>query len=80
MAKHTDWFKAEDKPVNHGVFQRRRPKLDVIGRATGAMVTRFHKFDGVQWYTEGKTPAQAAKRTDVSAYQELDWRGLAVQS
>lgn len=76
MAKFTNWFSGEDKPVNNGVFQRRRPKLDLIGRDTGKTITRYHKFDGVQWYVEGSTPTKAAKRSCTSAYQDLEWRGL----
>jgi len=77
---HTPWFDGEHRPDRHGPYQRRRPRYDHVGNLPPKMVTRYHKFDGVQWYVGANSPEKAMRQTEPSAYQSLPWRGRLVQS
>lgn len=61
----TPWFPGHIKPVHFGVYKRR----DSVGHVT------FSKWRGF-WCVARARAEDAAEENDLSAWQDLEWRGL----
>lgn len=66
MSTVTQWFKGEDYPYHHGIYQRQYYD-DVI----------FSRWDGVRWHLGARTAQEASTNVSRSLAQYLPWRGLA---
>lgn len=79
-AIHTPYFSGIDKPTRDGVYQRRRPVFDFLGNRPPKFQIRYNAFRNGEWLCEGRTPLEAAKRTEPSYLQCVPWRGLKEQA
>jgi len=73
---HTPYFSGSEKPAYSGVYRRKRPVFDFLGNGPKKMQVRYNAFRNGQWYCEGSTPEEAAKRTEPSYLQDVPWCGL----
>jgi hypothetical protein len=64
----TAWFPGDAQPVQIGVYQRRNSLGHIV----------YSHWDGEQWGWNHPSPWAAARDTEHSLAQQLEWRGLTV--
>ena len=77
---YTPYFAPDAIPSRDGIYQRRRKEWRFLQENPLVTIVRFHKWANGQWHCEGRTPEAAAKQTEPSAYQRLEWRGRLEQA
>ena len=60
----TDWYGATARPVHEGVYERLFP------------AGPYSCWNGRAWNADAPRPAEAARQTRASDYQDARWRGL----
>lgn len=71
VGTETRWYPGHIPPAYVGVYQR---QMDVVGR-----MWMWSRYDGQHWHTQHADFDIAEGATDLSGYQRLPWRGLAVK-